>query len=147
MSQRQRIGVLVVGLAIAVATFVVLRPGDDDETPKTTTQASDVGATSTEQTTDGEPPSKPRPQFVQIRARGLEPVGGVKVVSVNKGDIVRLAVRSDTADEGHLHGYDISKPVGPGQTARFKFKANLEGIFELELEDAGVGIASLKVQP
>ena len=68
-------------------------------------------------------------------------------MAVKSGDTVRLAVRSDQADEGHLHGYDISKPVGPGQVARFEFTANLEGIFELELENAEVEIASLQVEP
>ena len=46
----------------------------------------------------------------------------------------------DAPDDIHLHGYDIEKKVAPGQPARFRFKANLEGEFEIEshvAEDAG----------
>lgn len=37
--------------------------------------------------------------------------------------------------------------IGPGKRARYKFEATLEGIFELELEHAGVPIAELRVNP
>jgi len=43
-----------------------------------------------------------------------------------------------------------SRPVGPGKRARFVFEARLEGIFELELEHAGVvpvALAEVRVQP
>jgi hypothetical protein len=49
-------------------------------------------------------------------------------------------VSSDAHDDIHLHGYDIEKPVEPGQPAQFNFTANIEGIFEIEshvAEDAG----------
>jgi hypothetical protein len=65
---------------------------------------------------------------------------------------VVIVVRSDVADEIHLHGYDIEKEAGPGRPARFRFKANLEGQFELEshvAEDAGRDpvVGTLIVEP
>lgn len=151
MSQRQRFGLLAVAaVVITVAAFIVLRPGDDSSGGGSGQRTAAPSATrDTSSSGDGTtaPTPTPKPQYVQIRARGLQPVGGVKEITVKKGDTVRLAVSSDRADEGHLHGYDISKPVGPSQTARYTFKADIEGIFELELENAAVKLASLKVEP
>jgi hypothetical protein len=61
-------------------------------------------------------------------------------------------VSSDAPDEIHLHGYDIELEAAPGAPARFSFKANLEGVFEMEshtAEDAGQEplIANLVVNP
>jgi hypothetical protein len=65
---------------------------------------------------------------------------------------VRIVVRSDAADEIHLHGYDITRSAGPGQPAQFRFKADAEGAFEMEshvAEDAGRDplVARLVVSP
>jgi hypothetical protein len=66
---------------------------------------------------------------------------------VKAGDRVRFVVQADAPEEVHVHGYDISKDVGPGQNARFNFVADLEGIFEIELENSGVQIVELVVEP
>lgn len=152
MSQRQRLLLSAAAAAIVVIAFVALRPGDSDDnaTAPTTPAPPETIAAPTPVVTTAEPappPPAPRPSYVQIRAKGSQPVGGIKKLTVRKGDTVRFEVRSDQADEGHLHGYDISKPVGPGKRARYMFNAKLEGIFELELENAGVPIAELQVNP
>ena len=56
-----------------------------------------------------------------------------------------LIVRSDVADEVHLHGYDLAAEVAPGQPAQIRFRADDVGEFELELEERGVPIAELVV--
>ena len=57
-------------------------------------------------------------------------------------------MRSDVADEVHVHGYDLMADVAPGQAgARSQFTANLTGRFEIELEDRGKQIAQLTVLP
>ena len=61
-------------------------------------------------------------------------------------------VSADAPDDIHLHGYDIEKQVAPGQPARFRFRADVEGIFEIEshvAEDAGKDplIGKLTVEP
>ena len=58
-----------------------------------------------------------------------------------------LVVTSDVADEVHLHGYDISRDVAAGGTARIAFRATIPGRFEVELEDRGVQIADMTVEP
>ena len=64
-----------------------------------------------------------------------------------KGDRVVLVVKSDVADEIHLHGYDKSTDVTAGGTARLPFTATIPGRFEVELESRGVQIADLTVNP
>jgi hypothetical protein len=75
------------------------------------------------------------------------PKGGIVREKVSKGDRVALVVTSDVADEIHLHGYDISRAVGAGGTARIVFTATIPGRFEVELEERGVQIADLTVNP
>ena len=67
--------------------------------------------------------------------------------TVKQGDTVALVVTSDVADEIHLHGYDLKSNAGPGKTARIAFVAKIPGRFEIELEDHGVQIGDLEVEP
>ena len=98
--------------------------------------------------TSPEIPSTPAvPASQTIDVVNGQPQGGVKTVSFKKNDQVVLKVNSDTADEIHVHGYDLMKDVAPGERVRFRFKARLDGVYEIELEDRGLEIASLRVNP
>jgi hypothetical protein len=114
MSRNQRIGLVVAALVVAVAAFIVVQSGgsnDQSERPVT-----------------------------RISVKGGVLVGDAKSIRVAKNDIVRIVVSSDAPDQIHLHGYDIEKEAAPGKPARFNFKADAEGAFELEshaAEDAG----------
>lgn len=76
-----------------------------------------------------------------------EPVGGVAEIAVGAGEDVRFKVSSDQAEEIHVHGYDLAQTVPAGGTVEFDFPAELEGIYEVELEKLGVQIAELRVEP
>lgn len=82
-----------------------------------------------------------------VVVRDGEPVGGVAALEYSAGDQVRFEVTSDVADEVHVHGYDLLETVSAGGTASFDFPAEIEGIFEVELEGRGVQIAELRVNP
>jgi copper(I)-binding protein len=110
----------------------------DDSTTSDGTTSDDTTATSTT-------PTVPASQTIDV-VNG-QPQGGIKTVSFNKGDQVLLKVNSDTADEIHVHGYDLKKDVEKGGSVTFSFKATIEGRFEVELENAGTQIANLEVQP
>jgi FtsP/CotA-like multicopper oxidase with cupredoxin domain len=140
MSRNQRIGLVVGALIVAIVAFVVAQPGDDDDTTPsssgTQTQTTSDGGTETE--TQPEEPAEP--PVARISVKGGVIAGDVKSIEVAKGDTVRIVVSSDVEDEIHLHGYDIEKEAAPGKPARFEFKADVEGAFELEshvAEDAG----------
>jgi FtsP/CotA-like multicopper oxidase with cupredoxin domain len=155
MSPQQRIALLVAALVVAVVAFVIVWPGEDDEPARsgaTSPAQTETGDDSVEPqpTTKTDPP--PQPQVARINIRGGAVAGGPKTIDVIKGDAVRIVVTADAPDEIHLHGYDITRGAAPGQPARFSFKANAEGAFEIEshvAEDAGFDalVARLVVSP
>ena len=97
------------------------------------------GATRTE-TPEPTPTPKPEPPLDHSPASWSS-------CAFNEGETVSFRVRADTADEIHVHGYDLMKDIEPGKTILFSFKADIVGIFEIELEDAGEQIAQLRVDP
>ena len=149
MERGQRIGLLVAAIVVAIVAFLVLSGGDDDEDSTSTPSQTQTQQTDTQagEPTATVPAPKPRPEFENVRVVGGEPAGGVKEITVSKGDAVRLQVRSDTAGEVHVHGYDISKDVESGGSVRFNFPATIEGVFEVELEETHTPIAELRVEP
>lgn len=82
-----------------------------------------------------------------IEVKNEEPVGGVQELEFESGEEIRFRVSSDAAEEIHVHGYDIAKDVPAGGTVEFSFPAEIEGIFEVELEALGTQIAELRVNP
>lgn len=139
-SSAARAGLLLVLTAAAVVLFVVLSGGDDSGSETTTTEAAQTAPAGTA-TEPAEPPA------TTIVIQGGEPVGGVAEIKATKGERVRFVVRSDVADEVHVHGYDISKDVEAGGQVAFDFPADIDGLFEIELEGAATEIAELTVQP
>jgi Cu-Zn family superoxide dismutase len=82
-----------------------------------------------------------------VTIRDGEPVGGVAELEYSAGEDVRFEVTSDVADEVHVHGYDLMEEVPAGGTVSFDFAAEIEGIFEVELEGRKLQIAELTVNP
>jgi hypothetical protein len=138
---------LIVAAAIVVAAglFFLLRPGDDDGATTVTTSTTPTATTTT--TVPPPPPPPPRPARVELTVRDGRPVGGVRRVTVAKGRRVILIVDSDVADHVHLHGYDVMRDVAPGSPATLAFRATIVGTVEVELEDAGVPLATITTQP
>ena len=90
--------------------------------------------------------------MTRIQIQGGEVVGGAASIEVEQGEPVRIVVAADAPDEIHLHGYDLTREAAPGAPARFNFRADLEGVFEIEshtAEDAGLDplVARLLVNP
>jgi FtsP/CotA-like multicopper oxidase with cupredoxin domain len=143
MTRNQRIGLIVAAVLVAVIAFVIASPGGDDEgdnAAQTTATTETRTGTGTETEAETEPPGTQKPEAARIRILGGEVVGGPAEIKVKNGDTVVILVSADAPDDIHLHGYDIEKEAGPGKPARFKFKADVEGAFELEshvAEDAG----------
>jgi hypothetical protein len=82
-----------------------------------------------------------------VQVKDFKPVGGIKSLTVKKGEHAQYTIDSDQAEEIHTHGYNIAKDVAPGKPAKFDFVANIDGVFVVELEHHGVQIMSLKVTP
>ena len=141
-SNRVRAAIGVATIAVIVVLFIVLSGGDDNNNSTTSTAATTPTTTGgTQTTTPALPPAK------TIVIKGGKPVGGVQKLEYNKGDRIRFVVNSDVTDEVHVHGYDIPKDVKAGGSVSFNFPANLEGVFEVELESRKEQIAELRVNP
>jgi hypothetical protein len=157
LSRNQRLALVGLAAVVLVVAFVVARSGSEDDdggdrAAQTQTQPAqtetEADTTETEaETTTTEEQEPARPRTPTINVRDGKPVGGVRKIEASKGDDVAFNVRSDTPQEVHLHGYDISRDAGPGQTARFRFEAKFEGRFEAELEGPHVQVVEVEVSP
>ena len=141
MTRAQRLTFLGIAAVIAVVA-VILLAGGGDETDKASNPARTPAATAAE----GEATATPTPTATP-KPPPLLRAGKVRTLTYGQGDTVRFRVRSDTAEEVHIHGYDIKKDLEPGRTATVSFKASITGIFEIELEGSATQIAELKVEP
>jgi hypothetical protein len=122
-------------LALAASVALVACGGGSS-----TTGEGDTGAATSQGAAPGE-------ALKTIVVRNGEPVGGVQELEYSAGEPVRFRVRSDVADEVHVHGYDLMKDVPAGGTVTFAFTGDIEGIFEVELEERAEQIAELRVNP
>ncbi|MDQ1625053.1 MAG: hypothetical protein QOJ49_551 [Actinomycetota bacterium] len=125
------------GASVLVISLVLLVAGcaPSGSTPSSTTSSS--GASSTG------------------RVKGTEIVVSVvngKVsppthrVKVSKDTHIRLLVTSDKADEVHVHGYNIERPLAAGKQVSIEFVANQVGLFEIETHKSGLQLVQLEVR-
>jgi hypothetical protein len=73
--------------------------------------------------------------------------GKVTKLDYTQGDQVRFRVRTDEADEVHVHGYNIERETQAGKPVEISFEATINGIFEIELHHSDAQIGQLTVQP
>lgn len=140
MTRTQRAALLGAAAIVLIGAFAFLRPNDDEPSrpaiataPDSTPAAANSATAKPEQADDED-----GPLLVRGRTQRIE---------VGKGDRVRLRARSSSAEELHVHGYDLRRDVEPGQSTRLVFAASIEGIFEIEFENSGAKVASLVVRP
>jgi len=126
-----RTAVIGAGLVVvAIVLFVVLGGGSSDSGSDSSTSA-DAGKVPT----------------VVVNTQG-EPVGGIAELTYKKGEQIHFKVEVPFEEEVHLHGYDVMKEVPKGGgTVTYDLPAELEGVFEAELEGRGEQIVELKVEP
>jgi hypothetical protein len=121
MSGSRRLLIVGVGVVAVVVAFLIARSGSGGGAPSTTGNKV-------------------------IEVKNAKPVGGVQKLEVKKGGRVTFTVKSDSADEIHVHGYNFMKDVPKGGSVSFDFPARIDGKFDIELEKRGEQIASLEVK-
>ena len=150
LSGRQRLALIAAAIVVLVVAYVLISGGSDDggDDAATTPPQSTGAAPSTSSTPSTSTEETPAPPAVPtIRVVDAKPQGGVRRLEFDKGDQIRFKVVSDTADEIHVHGYDLMKDVEKGGSVSFSFKGSIDGRFEVELEGRGEQIAELDVAP
>lgn len=164
---RRNLTWIVIGVAAValVALFVLLRPGGEPSTPAspaagasspspTPTPSSspehgheDGGegetADGTDEATDGGTGASHEDAAVYRVRDGV--VRGPAEITIAKGEVVHAWVTADVADEVHVHGFDLHFDVVPGERAHVEFEASAAGIYEVELEESGLLLFTLKV--
>lgn len=140
---------LLGGSVVVIAVlFVALRP-DDAATPTPTASPTPSAATPTDTPSASPTPSPsptPNAALIEVTVRG-DRVQGPDRAAIRQGEQVILVVHADVSDHVHVHGYDLMADVGPGRPARIRFRANVPGVFEVELEDAGRPLLELEIAP
>jgi hypothetical protein len=105
--------------------------------------------TGPEQTRGAGPSSAPKGGTGQVIALTVTEgtvSGATGRVPVPLGSTVRVQVTADVADEVHVHGYDLMTDTVPGQPVTIEFKADIPGVFEVELEQSKLPLTRLQVQ-
>jgi heme/copper-type cytochrome/quinol oxidase subunit 2 len=118
----------LVGLALAAALAACSSGGTDQGRSPAATGAGAGG-----------------PRTIQVQVTGNQVQTAERRVKVPLGTQVRLEVTADRADEVHLHGYDRKVDIEPGRMAVLEVTADTPGVFEVELEEAGLKLVELQV--
>ncbi len=97
-----------------------------------------------------EPTPEPTPTAdagttIELEVAGGKPVDGVQRFRVDARESVTIIVVGDTADELHIHGYDLVVGFSPGQPGSITFEADIPGIFEVETHHHGDLVMELQV--
>lgn len=143
----RRTGVMLLAVTVALPAC-----GDDtdsrDATSSTSTTTTMTAATTEEPVEVPEDPQDTAPSATgsvfDVTVAGGEVTGGGRQ-EVDLGDTVTIRVTSDVTDRIHLHGYDLQADVPTGETAELTFDATIPGVFEVELEDAGIPLLELEI--
>ena len=150
---------VVLGVALLAGLFFLLRPGDDEATPGTspTPTASPTESPTDDATTQSPRPSPTGPDAVEVEIEVEEGRIQLQVegqrqavpgrVEVDQGGRVSIKLEADSAQEVHVHGYDLFVNVLEGGERTIQFSASAPGVFEVELEDTHELIFALEVQP
>jgi len=148
-------------LAVVCLLVVVAACGDDSTVDTTTTAVSTTATTTAAGTTVSETTTTTAATtttddaalLIEVAVHtagiglivdGLVLESGVRV-NVVAGSLVRIITSGEVADEVHVHGYDMTVDVTPGAEETLEFPADIPGIFEVELEDAGTLLFELEV--
>jgi heme/copper-type cytochrome/quinol oxidase subunit 2 len=127
----------LVAPVLAVALAACGGGGDGNRSAAATT-AGPAGSATTAAGADGA-------QTVQVTVTGTDVQTAERRVKVPLDGKVRLEVTADRTDEVHLHGYDRKVDIEPGKPAVLEFTADVPGVFEVELEEAGLKLVELQV--
>ncbi len=144
-----------VTLSVAVAAVALVSCGSDAKKADTTTAASvapegtdavDLPATTNAPATPAEVAGGKATITVTVGTDDFETSGGTRVVSLPKGTDVTIELTdANSAQEYHLHGYDIEVSAEQGATGTLRFTADQAGQFDLESHDTEATLLVLLV--
>ncbi len=84
-------------------------------------------------------------QVIEVSIAGGEITIDSDRIDVALDSTVMIMVSADVTDEIHLHGYDVLADVTPDAPGQIVFVADVPGVFEVELEQAGTFLFEVAV--
>jgi plastocyanin len=133
-----RLAAALVGLAVTTAMTGCAGSAPAAEPSRDSSAATSVTSAPAD-------PASATGRRIEVEVTGDRVSGDTGRVVVPAGEQVTLAVTSDVADEVHVHGYDLTAEMVPGEPEELTFTATIPGVFEVELHDAGTVLLSLQV--
>jgi hypothetical protein len=130
-----RLPAALLGLALALTGCAETAPAAEPDGGPATSSAPTASAQA----------SSPQAQRIEVTVAGGQVTGDTGRVEVDAGEEVTLEITADVADEVHVHGYDLTAALTPGEPAALTFAATIPGVFEVELHHAGTVLLSLQV--
>lgn len=118
-------------------------PAETPATSSSPTETSGSGAPTSPAAESPSPSGAAVPTFVVANGK----VRGPERITATVGDEVVFTVKADSADEVHVHGYDKTLPLRPGRPATVRLRADIPGVFEVELEESRLVLTRLRVSP
>ncbi len=119
------VSILLIGAALLTGLFLQMRPSQPPATPEVSLPAS----------------------LVDFTVRDGQLSEGPAIVQVAQHTPVTLRFFTNQKDEVHLHGYDLTASLEPGEITTMTFIATNSGRFEIELHNSHAKLAVLEVQP
>jgi hypothetical protein len=149
--------VVVVGVGVLVGLFFLLRPGGEEPTAGTTPSPTVTPTGSPTGTPESPQPTATGPDALEVEIEVEEGRLQLEVegrrqgvpgrIRVSQGDRVSIKAESDTPQEVHVHGYDLIVNVPAGAERTRVLRADVPGVFEVELEGSHRLIFDLEVRP
>lgn len=144
---------MLVALAVAAGTACSPPREEPSTVPANATSAAETTspaeASETSETSRGQAsPSRTEGdhQVIRVDVRNGTVTPPPAPVDVQLGRRVIIEVTSDTDDEIHVHGYELTAPVTAGQPSQVTVDATIPGQFEVELHKAELQLFTLRVQ-
>ncbi len=109
--------------------------------PSTTTAPTTATPPTTKPTTTTAPPSG---TVIELEITDGKLEGGARREAASLGEEVTVRVSGNSADHVHVHGYDLFLHLEDG-AGELAFVADIPGVFEIELEEAGIVLVQLEV--
>jgi hypothetical protein len=110
-------------------------------------KATPAGPASAAQATDEVRVLYAKPNTFDIVVQRGKRVSEPAILKVRKGDEITLRITTDSAEEFHLHGYNLHVQLTPERMATLQFTAKLTGRFVYELHRSGLELGALEVYP
>jgi plastocyanin len=145
-------------IALLAGLFYVFKPQTADKLPPPVVAATQAPAAPPAASSGAAPAAPAEPTAASTNAEaGAKTVdlviakgklvSGPSVVQVKQNDRVVFHVKSDAADEIHLHGYNLHLRLKPRESATLDFIADKTGRFTYELHHADLELGALEIYP